>query len=176
MKGPASLLQIALLFGSLSLVAVGGANTVIPDMHRQAVEVAHWMSDADFVNFYAIARAAPGPNMLIATLIGWKAAGLAGALVATVAMCAPSCVLTFGITHIWDRYRHRRWRAAVEAGLAPVTVGLVLASAYVLTRAADSNGRTLAVTAVAAALTLMTRVNALWVLAAAGLLGGLGLL
>jgi len=79
MKETASLWAIALLFSSLSLVAVGGANVVVPEMHRQAVDIGHWMTDTEFASLYAIVRAAPGPNMLISTLIGWKAAGLAGA-------------------------------------------------------------------------------------------------
>lgn len=145
-------------------------------MHRQAVEVGHWMSSAEFANLYAIVRAAPGPNMLISTLIGWKAAGVWGALVATAAMCGPSCLLTYGVTRIWQRYRHTRWRPAVEAGLAPVTVGLVLASAIVLTRAADPNWRALAVTGATALLGVVTRINALWLLAGAGALGAAGML
>ncbi|HUN45450.1 MAG TPA: chromate transporter [Stellaceae bacterium] len=176
MKDDVSLWAIALLFGSLSLVAVGGANVVVPEMHRQAVDIGNWMSDTEFANLYAIVRAAPGPNMLIATMIGWKAAGLPGAVVATVAMCGPSCLLTYGVTRVWQRYQHTRWRAAVEAGLAPVTVGLVLASAYVLTRAADADWRAVAVTAVTAVVALGTRLNALWVLATAGVLGAAGLL
>jgi len=176
MKPPVSLFDLALLFGSLSLVAVGGANTVVPEMHRQAVEVGQWMSDGDFANLYAIVRAAPGPNMLISTMIGWRAAGLPGAVVATLAMCVPSCLLTYGVIRIWERYRHTRWRAAVEAGLAPVTIGLVLASGYVLTRAADQDWRMYAVTAATAVGALSSRVNALWFLAAAGGLGALGLL
>jgi chromate transporter len=175
-KEPVSLLQLALLFGSLSLVAVGGANTVVPEMHRQAVEVGRWMSNAEFANLYAIVRAAPGPNMLIATMIGWRAAGFWGAVVATAAMCGPSCLLTYGVIRVWERYRHTRWRAAMEAGLAPLTVGLVLASGYILTRAADHDWRMLAVTAASAALTLFTRVNALWVLAGAGVLGVAGII
>ncbi|HVM81396.1 MAG TPA: chromate transporter [Stellaceae bacterium] len=172
----ASLWELMLLFASLSLVAVGGANTVVPEMHRQAVEVGGWMSDGEFANLYAIVRAAPGPNMLISTLIGWEAAGLWGALVATAAMCIPSCLLAYAVSHLWDRYRHKRWRRDVEAGLAPVTVGLVLASAYVLTGAADQSWRAYAVTAATAAVSLATRINALWVLALAGVLGGAGLL
>jgi len=114
--------------------------------------------------------------MLISTLIGWKAAGIWGALVATAAMCVPSCVLTYGVTRIWERYSHTTWRRVIEAGLAPVTVGLVAASAYVLTRAADHNWRSLAVTAITAGLAAFSRVNALWILAAAGALGALGVL
>ena len=88
-----TLVALAVQFTSLSLVAFGGANAVIPEMHRQAVDVNHWMTNQDFAALFAIAQAAPGPNFLVTTLIGWKAAGLAGALVATAAMCGPSCVL-----------------------------------------------------------------------------------
>ena len=105
MKASDTLLALALQFAGLSLVAFGGANAVIPEIHRQAVDVHHWMTDQDFASLFAIAQAAPGPNFLVSTLVGWKAAGLLGALVATAAMCAPSCLLTFWVAKVWDRYR-----------------------------------------------------------------------
>ena len=176
MKEPVSLLQIAILFASLSLVAVGGANTVVPEMHRQAVDVGHWMSDTEFASLYAIVRAAPGPNMLISTLIGWKAAGLPGAFVATAAMCGPSCLFTYWIAKVWERYRETTWRTAVEAGLAPVTIGMILAGGYVLTRAADHSIPAYLVTAAAAAIAASTRINVLWILGGAGLLGAFGVI
>ena len=102
-------------FAGLSLVAFGGANAVIPEIHRQSVEVHHWMTDKDFAALFAIAQAAPGPNFLVATLVGWKAAG-PGALVATAAMCGPSCVLTFWVAKAWDRYRETAWRIGDRRG------------------------------------------------------------
>jgi len=75
-KGDDILVALALQFAGLSLVAFGGANAVIPEIHRQAVEVHHWMTDQDFASLFAIAQAAPGPNFLVTTLVGWKAAGL----------------------------------------------------------------------------------------------------
>jgi len=167
---------LALQFAVLSLVAFGGANAVIPEIHRQSVAVHHWMSDQDFAALFAISQAAPGPNVLIATLIGWKAAGLAGAVVATVAMCGPSCFLVFWVSKVWDRYSHTRWRAAVGAGIAPVAVGLVCASAQMLVRAADASWRFAAVTAASAAIAYFTKLNPLWCLAGAALLGLSGLL
>jgi chromate transporter len=163
-------------FAILSLLAFGGANAVIPEIHRQAVEVNHWMTDKDFASLFAIAQAAPGPNFLISTLVGWKAAGVAGALVATAAMCAPSCLLTFWIVKVWDRYRETHWRAAIQAGVAPVTVGLVASSAYLLMRAADGNWRLAVVTAATGAVAYFTKLNPLWCLAAAALLGTAGAL
>jgi len=134
------------------------------------------MSDQDFAALFAISQAAPGPNVLIATLIGWKAAGLAGAVVATVAMCGPSCFLVFWVSKVWDRYSHTGWRAAVGAGIAPIAVGLVCASALVLVRAADASWRFAAVTAASAAIAYFTKLNPLWCLAGAALLGLSGLL
>ncbi|HLK24692.1 MAG TPA: chromate transporter [Caulobacteraceae bacterium] len=167
---------LALQFAILSLVAFGGANAVVPEMHRQSVAVHHWMTDRDFAALFAISQAAPGPNVLISTLIGWKVAGLAGAIVATAAMCGPSCVLVFWVAKAWDRYSHTRWRAAVGAGISPVAVGLVCASALVLVRAADVSWRFALVSAASAAVAYFTKLNPLWCLAGGALLGLSGLL
>jgi chromate transporter len=163
-------------FAGLSLLAFGGANAVVPEMHRQAVDVHHWMSDADFTALFAIAQAAPGPNFMISTLVGWRAAGLPGAMIATLAMCAPSCLLTFWVAKAWDRYRDAPWRRALAAGLAPVTVGLVAATAWLLVRAADRDVQLGMITAATAVTGYFTRLNPLWCLAAAAGLGLLGLL
>jgi chromate transporter len=168
--------DVAVQFALLSLVAFGGANAVVPEMHRMSVTLRHWTSDAEFANLFAIAQAAPGPNVMIATLIGWKAAGLAGAVVATVAMCAPSCLLTYFAAKAWERWRETRWRAALGAGLAPVTVGLIVSSAWLLAHAADRGWKLVAVTAATAVVAYATRLNPLWCLAAAAGLGLTGLL
>jgi chromate transporter len=176
MKGLAAALGVlAAQFATLSLLAFGGANTVVPEIHRNAVEVHHWMSDSDFANLFAIAQAAPGPNAMIATLVGYKAAGIAGALVATVAFCLPAAVLVFLVVRVWDRVQQTCWRAAVQAGLAPVTVGLVAASAFLLTRAADRGLGLAAITLATATMTYFTRFNPLWALGAAAVLGAFGL-
>lgn len=167
---------LALQFAVLSMVAFGGANAVVPEIHRQSVQLHHWMTDKDFAALFAISQAAPGPNVLLSTLIGWKVAGLAGAVVATAAMCAPSCLLVFWVAKIWDRYGHNRWRAAIGAGIAPVAVGFVFASAYVLVRAADANWRLASVTAASAGIAYFTKLNPLWCLAGGALLGLSGVL
>jgi len=174
MKLADTLWALAIQFGTLSLMAFGGANAVLPEAHRQSVTLHHWMSDQDFAALFAIAQAAPGPNFQVCTLIGWKAAGLAGALVATAAMCAPSCLLTFWIAKLWDRQPEARWRVAVAAGLAPVTVGLVFSTAYVLVRAADKEWRLALVTAVSGLGAYFTKLNPLWFLGAAAALGAAG--
>jgi len=166
-----SLLELGFYFAALSLVSIGGANGMIPDMHRHFVEAQHWMSDATFVELVALAQAAPGPNVLVVTLLGWKVAGFAGAMIATVGMCVPSSLLTYGVGQVWDRYRHARWHTALRHGLAPITVGLIVASGYVLTTTADDNWLEYAVTAATVAAVLTTRWNPLWLLGAAGVIG-----
>jgi chromate transporter len=166
-----SLLELAVYFSALSLVSIGGANGVIPDMHRHFVDAHGWMSDVEFVELVALAQAAPGPNVLVVTLLGWKVYGLAGALVATVAMCVPSSLLAYGAGQVWDRYRRTRWHAALREGLAPVTVGLIVASGYVLTITADDNWLEYAITAATVAAVMVTKLNPLWLLGIAGAIG-----
>ena len=169
-----ALAQLAMDFSALSLIAVGGAITVLPEMHRSVVEVHGWMSGAEFADLFALAQAAPGPNILVVSLIGWRVAGFAGAIVATAAVCGPSCVLIFAVSRIWQRFRGARWRAAVEAGLVPVTVGLMLAGGYLITLSADHSWPAFAITAATAAVVLTTKIHPLWLFGVAGLFGLVG--
>ncbi|MFZ0845179.1 MAG: chromate transporter [Pseudolabrys sp.] len=165
------LFQLFGYFALLSLFAVGGANAAIPEMHRVAVEVMHWMNDRQFADMFAIAQVSPGPNVIIVTLIGYHVAGLSGAAVATVAMCGPTCVLAFMVARTWDRFKDAHWRKAVQAGLVPVSIGLIGASAFVLARTADNNIYAGAITAITAIVAYATKVNPLWVFLGGGILG-----
>ena len=172
---PDTLTTLAAQFALLSLFAVGGAVAVVPEMHRQAVEVSRWMTGRQFADLFAIAQAAPGPNIIVVTLIGYQAAGIPGALVATLAMAGPSCVLTYGVSRTFDRFRDARWRIVVQAGLVPVSVGLFAAGTFVVARAADTSLIAVAITLATAAVTYWTRLNPLWLFTAAGLIGYAGL-
>ena len=171
-----TLIDIALYFAMLSLLAIGGANAVLPDMHRQLVDVRGWMTSAEFASLVALSQAAPGPNVLIVSLLGWKVAGLSGALVATVAMCLPCSLLTYFFTRFWQRYRHARWHAAVQTGLGWITIGLILASGFVLTRAAAHHWIAYGVTAITTIAVMKTKIHPLWLLAIAGGLGLAGVI
>jgi chromate transporter len=166
---------LASLFAVLSLFAVGGANAAIPEIHRVAVEVMHWMSDKQFADMFAISQMSPGPNVIIVALIGYHVAGFSGAAVAISAMCGPTCVLAFFVARTWDRFKDAHWRMAVQAGLVPVSLGLIGASAFVLARAADHNFYAALITAATAATAFWTRANPLWIFAVAGVLGFAGL-
>ncbi|MGQ4272719.1 chromate transporter [Terrihabitans sp. B22-R8] len=167
---------LGLQFALLSLVAVGGVNSVLPEMHRQLVDANNWLTDAQFTQFFAIAQAAPGPNIMIVTLIGWHVAGLTGALVATLGMTLPTCALAYAVSGTWMRFRNARWRKAIQAGVIPVTIGLVCAGAYVISAAAATDWRLMMVTAVTALILIITRIHPLIPLAIAGTLGYLGFL
>lgn len=167
------LFDLARQFLTLSLLSIGGANAIIPEIHLRVVEIEHWMTDADFSEMFALSQAAPGPNVLIVSLIGWKAAGVAGALVAMLAMCAPSSLLTYHFANVWERFREAPLRIAIQTALAPVTVGLIGASGYVLTRMIDHEWLAYVVTGTTLILALTTRLHPLWMLAAAAVLGAL---
>ncbi len=167
--------ELVLQFAMLSMLAFGGANSVVPEMHRQAVEAHHWMSDREFAALFAIAQAAPGPNFMIATLVGWKAAGLTGAVAATLAMSGLSCLLAYWVAKVWDRHQKALWRIALAGGLAPVTVGLVAASAWLVTRATNSVARLASMTIATGVVAYTTRLNPIWLLAACGALGLAGI-
>ncbi len=169
-------LAVAQHFALLSLLTVGGVMAVLPEMHREAVELRGWLTDGEFASLFAIAQAAPGPNMLVVTLVGWHVAGVAGGLVATAAMCAPTTLLTFLVLRLWDRVKARPWRSAVQNGLTPIMVGLVAASALLLTRSTQTGWGTVAVTFGTAALAAATPVNPIWAMAAAAALGMAGFL
>lgn len=168
------LLTLAGSFALMSLFAIGGANAAVPEMHRLAVDVMHWMNDRQFTDLFAIAQVTPGPNVIIVTLIGYQAAGLAGALVATAAMCGPTCLFAYFIGRTWERFHAARWRSIIQAGLVPVSIGLIAASAYVLARAADHNWVAVLLTLVTAVVAYVTKWNPLWMFAAAGLVGFAG--
>jgi chromate transporter len=170
------LFAIALTFAIMSLFAIGGANSAIPEMHRVAVEVRHWLTDRQFADVYAISQLSPGPNVLIVTLIGYSVAGVAGALVATVAMCVPTAVLALFVSRFLTRSSQARWPAILQAALVPLSIGLMGASGYILARTSDRTLIAVLVTAGAAVLAAMTRLNPLWMLFAGGCLGFAGLI
>jgi len=167
-------LLLAGYFGLMSLLAVGGGNAAVPDMHRVSVEVMQWMTDRQFADMFAIAQLTPGPNALIVTLIGYHVAGVPGALITTFAMCGPTCLFAFYLSGVWERFKQAPWRAAIQAGLTPVSIGLIGATAVVVTRAAAVSWTAMAVTAVTAAITYKIRLNPLWIFAVAALLGLFG--
>jgi chromate transporter len=172
--GTNTLLTIAAVFASLSLVSIGGGNTVLPEIHRAAVGGEHWMTDQQFADIYAISEAAPGPSSMISSLVGFKAAGLPGAVVAIVAILGPSSLLMYIACLTWERFRDAKWRIAFEKGLAPVSLGLLFSSGLTVLRSADHSLAAYAVSAATLVLLLRTKISPLILMACAGVLGALG--
>jgi chromate transporter len=170
------------MFGVLSLLSIGGGNAVLPDMHLQAVKQHHWLSDSQFADVFSISQTAPGPSILIVTMIGYAAglhaggipAAILGGVVATVAMVLPAASLVYAITLFWQKAEQSKWRIAVEKGFAPLTVGLILASSLVMSRAADHDWKAYTLTAVCTLIFVRTKINPLYIVAIAGVIGYFG--
>ena len=171
----AVLASLAAIFAELSLLAFGGGNTILPEMQRQVVDVHHWMSARDFSAMFALAQAAPGPNMMVVTLVGWHVAGCPGVIVTSLVTFGPSSALTALVMRVWQRFKDHPWRRIVQTSLVPITVGLVASSAALITKAADGGWSLVAITAAGAIAMLTARIHPLWVLAAGALLGASGL-
>lgn len=170
------LLALATTFLLLSLFAVGGALSALPEMHRVAVETQHWMTNSEFADMVAIAQLSPGPNVLVVTLIGYHVAGLLGALVATFSMVGPSATLAYIVSRTMDRASHSKWPALLQQALVPVSIGLMAASAMILGLSADKSWLAGALTIAAAALSFANKVNPLLLLLAGALLGVAGVI
>jgi chromate transporter len=170
------ILTLVWTFGLMSLFAVGGANAAIPEMHRIAVDIHHWLTDKQFADVFAISQMSPGPNVLIVSLIGYAVAGVAGALAATLAMCVPTAVLAYYVSRLFTRSSQSRWPAIIRAALVPLSIGLMGASALILAQTSDRTWAAGLVTATAAVLAFATRLNPLWLLLAGGCLGFAGVI
>ncbi|MCC8955716.1 chromate transporter [Bradyrhizobium sp. Pear77] len=171
----ATLVTLALIFAELSLLAFGGGNTILPEMQRQVVDIHHWMTAQEFGALFALAQAAPGPNMMVVPLVGWHVAGFPGVLVTSLAKFGPSSLVTGFALRLWERFKDRPWRRTVQAGLVPVTAGLVTASAIVITHASASSWGTILIAAMVAIATTKTRIHPLLALAAGAVLGLTGI-
>ena len=168
-----TLLQLALYFGMLSLISVGGLPSVMTELQRIVIDVEGWVRPEEFIQLYAVAQAAPGPNILIVSLIGWKAAGLPGAFVALIAACGPAAALSWWVSGLWERFKESPWRRAIQRAMAPLVVGFTLSGGYALaTPHSTPDWRIwLIVVSAAGGMLLLKKVNPLWLLAAGGVLG-----
>jgi len=173
-----SLADLLGLFGHfllLSLLAVGGAITTAPDMHRYLVTEHGWISDGQFTASIALAQAAPGPNLLFVAVLGWNVAGPAGALATMSGILLPSTLLTLWATRWGQARRDNLGVRAFTTGMAPLTLGLLAATSWVLTQPFRQQPGAWALFALTVALTLSTRISPLWLVALGALAGGLGL-
>lgn len=177
---------------SLSLLAVGGAMTLAPEMHRYMVDEHRWLSDTQFSTAFTLAQAAPGPNVLFLALLGWQigeqAAGpqsepmwrmalaACGVLVALSGALLPSSLLTYGASRWIQAHQQRLAVRAFQRGMAPLVVGVMLSTAYVIGQRAGVWSPTAGWWALAlgsAWLVYASRLHILWMLGAGAVLGAL---
>src|SRR6516162_8758557 len=122
------------VFALLSILAVGGGTAVLPEMERLTVQHFHWITEGQFRDMYSLGQVAPGPNMTMVLLIGYKVSGALGALAVGLAFFLPDCILTLVVHRMWDRLKSSPWRTAVQHGMAPVAIGLMTAGTYDVAR------------------------------------------
>lgn len=159
---------LAAVFAYLSLLTVGGGMAAFPEMKTLTVDVHHWLTFPELIHFYSVGQLSPGPNMMMVAAVGEWVAGPVGALTVVVAFFLPTALITFGVGRAWGRLEHWPWRTAVQRGLAPVSIGLLLAGSISMAKGAVhgwvNGGMALAVFA----LLMTTRINpALLILCAA---------
>jgi chromate transporter len=165
------LLDLAVLFVRMSFAAFGGGIAIIPEIQRVTVTQHHWLTSQEFADSYALGALTPGPGMLMVMAIGYKVAGVPGALLSMVAMFLPVGIVAYLVGWRWDTLKESPWRTAVQHGLLPVTIGLLLAGSLTLIRAADVDARAAAITAAAALLLLSRRVSPALIVLAGGVAG-----
>lgn len=175
MVGPGTLVDLFVTFARLALVAIGGMQTILPEVYREVVEVHGWMSAADLADLVALAQASPGPNGLFAALVGLRVAGLSGFFVGATAVALPPAILAFGASRARRRLATAGWVRTAQAGFVPIVVGLTVASGVVSARAADDTPVKLILTILVTVVVWRTRWNPLWLLAVGAVVGLLGL-
>jgi len=147
------------VFAYLSLLTVGGGMAAFPELKILTVEVHHWLTFPQLVHFYSVGQMAPGPNMMMIVCIGAWAAGIPGALVVLIAFFGPTALLAFIIGRLWTRLEKWPWRASIERGLAPVSIGLLLAGCLTMAKGAVTGVVTVIIAAAVFAVLLRSRIN-----------------
>jgi chromate transporter len=159
---------LARVFLYLSLLTVGGGMAAFPEMQHLTVDVHKWLTFPQLIHLYSVGQMAPGPNMMMIVAIGEWVAGLPGAVVVLIAFFGPTALLAFLIGRLWNRLEHWRWRTSIQRGLAPVSIGLLLAGCFTMARGAIFGLETAAIAVGVLMILLQYKINpALLILGAA---------
>jgi len=167
------LLALLGVFGLLSILAVGGGTAILPEIKHLTVTSLEWVTADQFVEIYSLGQIAPGPNMLMVCVIGYRVASYPGALAALIGFFVPACLLTLGTSRLWVHFAASPWREAVQRGLAPVSIGLMAAGVIAIAKVATRDAGTIALAAAVAGVLLWRHVNPALLILAGGLVGGL---
>ncbi len=162
---------IALVFAYLSLLTVGGGMAAFPEMKVLTVEVYRWLTFPQLVHLYSVGQMAPGPNMMMIVSIGEWAGGLLGALVTVIAFFGPTALLTFVVSRLWKRLERWPWRASIQKGLAPVSIGLLLAGCFTMAKGAIFGVETAAIAVGTLLILLQYKINPALLVVASAIVG-----
>jgi len=164
------LIQLALTFSFLSILAVGGGTAVLPEMQTL---LAHQfgIGHTQFVHIYSFGQLAPGPNMLMVLVIGFQVAGFFGAAVVLLSFFVPSSILCFCTGRLWSRFGESPWRRSIQNALEPISIGLMASGVYAVGRASIVSPITLGLAIVALCFILATKINSVLVILGSGLIG-----
>jgi chromate transporter len=169
-----TLARLAWHFFALSFVAFGAATSILPELHRVLVDSTHAMSDSEFSGLFGMSQAAPGTNVMFVTVLGWQVAGLAGAFTTTASFLTPTGLIALVVERYGARHHKARWHVAIRQALVPVTIGLLLASGYLL-GAGTMTPCGVGLTLVTIGVLMRTKWSPLWLTALGAVLGALGL-
>lgn len=167
----ALLLKMAIIFATTAVVSVGGIAAMIPEIHRQAVDLNGWMSNDVFASTFAISQIAPGPNIMLMSLIGWRVAGATGLVVATLATVVPTSLIALAASRAENRLSKALWYSTLRKALPPIVVGLIFASGLVTGKVAVRDWVTVAIALGVATWISVSKSNPLAPLAAAVVVG-----
>jgi chromate transporter len=167
------------VFALLSILAVGGGTAVLPQMKHEVVGIHHWLNAEQFTDIYSLGQLAPGPNMNMVTVIGYHVAGVPGAILVLLAFYLPSCTLVFAVGKVWDHFEGSPWRDAVQRGMAPITIGLMMSGVFAIGRTATFNLNhstrhnliTISITMLVTMIVLLGRINMALLILAGGAVG-----
>jgi len=169
-----TLISLFLKLSAFSLVAFGGINALLPTLYDLSVNQEHWINSQTFADYFAIAQAAPGPNLMTVTLIGWKVGGVIGAAVATLAIAWPSSIMIYFLQRSIMRMQDIQKQKMIQAAAGALAVGLVLSAAWGIALQINTGIAAYLLTIGTIAITLFTRWHPLYLIAIGGALGVLG--
>jgi chromate transporter len=163
------LFDLTWVFALLGVLAVGGGTAILPEMQRITIHHFHWITDRQFRDIYGLGQVAPGPNMLMVLVIGYRLAGGVGAACVGTAFLLPDCIIALVANRLWERFGDAPWRVAAQRGLAPVAIGLMLSGTWAIARLSVMNLTGLTIAIAAFAILWLRRINPIILITAGGL-------
>ena len=163
------------VFAYLSLLTVGGGMAAFPEMKILTVDVHHWLSFRQLIHIYSVGQMAPGPNMMMIVVVGQWAGGFAGAIVTLIAFFAPTALLAFLVARAWKKLERWPWRKSIQEGLAPVSVGLLLAGCFTMAKGSVTGLETAAIAVCVLLMLLQFKINPAILVACGAVIGVLSL-